>query len=403
MVKRFRASFVSAFSCCAIMSLFLAAIPQERLAAEETILASYHRNFIRASLAGKTGILLDAATDERAGEFIGELYEIALQYALSMGWLLRDDPEMISLVAVAARGAGIAGNTGSIESLWELFGVFQDSHTRVEILGALGTLGRGNHYVIAKLNEFLDGKNSAVRDGHSLANTFPVLQACIAALGALGDESSFPVLFFTMTAGHPQSIVQETLRAIDSIQGNHTAFLIQVIRTHPFPEKAVAFRLGAYNERLALAERAEITRTALEVSLDTDDPIANSLRYDAVTFLTRYRWSPAAPLALRNFYRVQTDYLSGAAPRGRLLEAITSLGVMDSTDAAQSLTLQLGLINSRTERTGEFDEDVILAIINALGELGDRVAFDHLLYISFLNYPDRVQASAREALNRLRW
>jgi len=402
-LKTFRADFISVFSCFALIGLFFAGFPQERLAAQETILESYHRNFIRASLAGKTGILLDAATDERAGEFIGELYEIALQYALVTGRLLRDDPEMISLVAVAARGAGIAGNTDSLESLWELLGIFQDSHTRVEILGALGILGVGNHQIIAKLNQFLYDINSAVRAGHSIDNTFPVLQACIAALGALGDESSFPFLFFTMTAGHPQGIIQETLRAIDSIQGNHTAFLIDVIRNNPFPEKAAAFRLGAYNQRLPLAERAEITRAALEVSLDADDPVANSLRYDAITFLTRYRWSPAAPLALRNFYRVQTGYLSGYVPRERLLEAITSLGVMDSTDAAQSLTLQLGLINSRTERTGEFEEDIILAIINALGELGDRVAFDHLLYISFLNYPDRVQASAREALNRLRW
>ena len=399
-MKKFRAGFVSVFL---LTGLFFIGFSQARLAADETILASYHRNFIRASLAGKTGLLLDAATDERAGEFIGELYEIALQYALSMGWLLRDDSEMISLVAVAARGAGTAGHTASIESLWELFGIFHDSHTRVEILGALGSLGAGNAQVVTKLNQFLDDKNSAVRAGYSLDNTFPVLQACIVALGALGDDSSFPFLFFTMTAGHPQSIIQETLRAIDSIQGNHTDFLIEVIRNNPFSEKAAAFRLGAYNERLTLPERAEITRTALEVSLDSDDPIANSLRYDAITFLTRYRWSPAAPLALRNFYRVQTDYLSGAAPRERLLEAIASLGVMESTEAAQSLTLQLGLINSRTERTGEFEEDVILAIINALGELGDRVAIDHLLYISFLNYPDRVQASAREALNRLRW
>ena len=399
----FRIGFASAIACFVLTGIFLTGFPQTRLAADESILASYHRNFIRASLAGKTGILLDAATDERAGEFIGELYEIALQYALSMGQLLRDDPEMVSMVAVAARGAGIAGNTDSIESLWELFGIFLDSHTRVEILGALGSLGRENRQVVAKLNQFLDEKNSAVRAGLTIDTAFPVLQACIAALGLLEDESSFPFLFAAMTAGHPQGIIQETLRAIDSIQGNHTAFLIDVIRNNPFPEKAVAFRLGAYNERLAMAERAEITRTALEVSLDADDPVANSLRYDAVTFLTRYRWSPAAPLALRNFYRVQTNYLDGTAPRARLLEAIASLGVMDSTEAAQSLTLQLGLINSRTERTGEFEEDIVLAIINALGELGDRVAFDHLLYISFLNYPDRVQASAREALNRLRW
>jgi hypothetical protein len=76
---------------------------------------------------------------------------------------------------------------------------------------------------------------------------------------------------------------------------------------------------------------------------------------------------------------------------------------MGNSDAALALALQLGFFNSQTQRTGEFDEAIILAIINALGELGDKAAFDSLLYVSYLNYPDRIQASARDALNRLRW
>ena len=395
-MKTFRTGLIAAFLLAGLFSAW-------KLAAEEAILASYKRNFIRASLSAKTGILIDAATDDRAGEFIGELYEIALQFALANGRFLRDDPEMISLVTVAARGAGTAGNADSIKSLWELFGIFQDAHTRVEILGALGVLGRGDRQVIANLNQLLDGKNRSFRAGRSLDNAYPVLRACIAALGSLGDDSSFPVLFAAMTSGYPQAIVQETLRALNALPNIDKGFLLDVIRNNPFNEKAVAFRLGAYNERLSPAERAEIARTALEVSLYAYGPAEDALRYDAVTVLTRLGWSPAAPLALRNFYRVQTDFLSGASSRERLLEAIASLGVMDSREAAQTLTLQLGLINSRTERTGEFDEAITLAIINALGELGDQVAFDHLLYISFLNYPDRIQASAREALNRLRW
>ena len=400
-MKTLRAGFVNAFSCFFFFCLLSAAFPEKRLAAQEGILASYHRNFMRASLGGKTGILLDAATDERAAEFIGYLYEIALQFALANGPLLRDDPEMISLVVAAARGAGTAGNTDSTASLWELFAIFEDPHPRAEILGALGVLGRGNAEVVANLNRLLEDKNRAFRAGNNVNQI--VLRACIAALGQLGDESSFPFLFSTMTAGYPQVIIQETLRALESIQGNHTAYLLNIIRNNSFPEKTIAFRLGAYNERLSVAERAEIARTALEVSLDAYGATANSLRYDAITVLTRLNWTPAASLALRNFYRVQTDFLSGAAPRERFLEAIACLAVMESTEAAQSLTLQLAFINSQTERTGEYDEDVILAIISALGELGDQVAFDHLLYISFLNYPDRIQASAREALNRLRW
>ena len=76
---------------------------------------------------------------------------------------------------------------------------------------------------------------------------------------------------------------------------------------------------------------------------------------------------------------------------------------MSSSEAAQVLALQLGFINSRTEKTGLYDEAIILAIINSLGELADKSAFDNLLYIGYLNYPDKIQSAAREALARLKW
>jgi len=67
------------------------------------------------------------------------------------------------------------------------------------------------------------------------------------------------------------------------------------------------------------------------------------------------------------------------------------------------LGLQLGLINIRTERTGLFDSEVTLAIVQALGHIGDNAVFDHLLHISNLSYPEYIQAAAREAIDNLKW
>jgi len=402
-----------------------AVTPNAGLYAQESILSSYERNFIRASLSAKTGILTDAATDGRAKEFIGDLYQFALRFALDNSEHLRNDPDMIALIGTAARGAGTSGNTASVNTLWDLFLVYPNSYSRVEILGALGSLGKGNPLVVRNLNQFLNEQNISYRErttgqpGQSynsfgagqaaFSPDYSVLSACIAALGALGDDSSFPFLFSTMTAGYPQAVTQETLKALDSIQGNYKNYLVDIIMRNPFPEKAAAFRIGAYNEKLSPADRGEIAQTALEVSLNalsSDGALSSaesSLRYDAVTVLTRLKWNPAAPLAIRNFYQVRSDYDQGHSPKERLVEAIACLGVMGSAEAAQALALQLGYFNSQTENTGEYDEAVILALINALGELGDKAAFDYLLYISYLNYPDRIQAAAREALNRLKW
>ena len=402
--------------CTGLLVLIALSFSAAQLDAQESIRFSYERNFIRANLAAKSGILLDAATDERAGDFIGELYIFALQFALSNVEFLRDDPDMIILVATAARGAGVNGGNASVRILLDLFREYHDLYSRVEILGALGMLGKGNPQVVGALNQFLEGETNSFRRGNQAfsgqrfagagmdaSQDFTVLRACISALSMLGDGSSFPFLFSAMTAGYPQGVTQETLKALESIQGNYHDYLIDIIRRNPFPEKAAAFRIGAYNERLSFAERGEIAQTALEVSLNAYSSVGNSLRYDAITVLTRLRWTPAAPLAIRNFYLVQTDYTSGTVPKERLLEAIVCLGVMGSSDAAVALALQLGYLNSQTESTGEYDEAVILAIVNALGALGDKAAFDYLLYINYLNYSDRIQSAAREAMNRLKW
>ena len=388
------------FIFCMLLSFYPA-----RLSCQESILSSYERNFIRASLAEKPWVLRDAALDEKSGDFIGALSETALQFALANSRSLRNDPDMITLVAAAARGAGTGGNKASSKTLWELFRVFQDSYSRVEILGALAALGKGDAEVIGNLNRFLEESNNSFR--REGVQDFPVVRACVAALGVLGDSSSFPILFSAMTASYPQTVAQEILKALESIEGDFKDYLISVIRRNPLHEKAAAFRLGAYNEKLKAAERGELALAALEVSLNPSvagsGPMAASLRYDAITVLTRLQWSPASHLAVRNFYQVQRDYMSGAASRDRFLEAITCLGVMETSEAAQALALLLGYFNSLTEQLGEYDEAVILALINALGELGDKAAFDYLLYIGYLNYPDKIQASAREALNRLKW
>ena len=396
-----------------LIIFILAAFSPVKPYAQESIRSSYERSFIRASLAAKTGILYDAATDERAWEFIGDLYAFALQFALTNS-ILYDDPDMITLVGVAARGAAANGSRASVDTLLDLMDLYRDSYSKVEILNALGILGTGNQRVVESLNRFLDSENDLYRRDMTLSanysfygpessGSFTVIRACVSSLGMLGDPSSFPYLFSAMTAGYPPALTTEIQKALESIRGNLKDYLIEIIRQNPFPEKIIAFRIGAFNENLVFAERGELAQIALEVSLNTFAPPDNSLRYEAITALTRLKWTPAAPLAIRNFYLVQTDYNAGTVPRERLLEAIECLGFMSSSEAAKALALQLGYLNSADGARETRDEAIVLAIINALGELGDKAAFDSLLYINYLNYPEEIQAAAREALNRLKW
>ena len=48
-------------------------------------------------------------------------------------------------------------------------------------------------------------------------------------------------------------------------------------------------------------------------------------------------------------------------------------------------------------------KSVVLALISALGELGDKTSFDALLYVTYLSYPPEVVDEAKKSLAALNW
>ena len=55
------------------------------------------------------------------------------------------------------------------------------------------------------------------------------------------------------------------------------------------------------------------------------------------------------------------------------------------------------------EEENEVNDEIILAVINALGAIGDKTAFDSLLAVSYLDYNDQILQAARKALSGLRF
>jgi HEAT repeat protein len=375
--------------------------------AQEPILVSYKRNFLRAGLADKDNVLRDAATDEKAPEFIGELHEFALNFILQNMDILQNDADFTALTITVIRGLSSSGRRTAADNMWQVFSRFRDTLIRVEAVNALAVLGKGNAKAAENLNQYLVNQNSRFRSG--IPPEYPILSACIRALGAIGDGSSFPALFSALISGYPEAVTREAAFALDEIPGNFRQYLIDVIRRNPPAEKLAAFNLASGNRKFTDAERAEVAAIALETGLEffagnrNEEAAAAEMRYAAVRFLRDLRWTSATSLVVKHFYRVQQDYGNGLASREQLAEAIACLGAMGSSEAAQVLALHLGFLNSRMERNGEYDDAVTLGAIQALGVIGDKIAFDYLLYISYLPYPEPIQNAAKEALNRLKW
>ena len=372
---------------------------------DSQVLQTYKQQFSRVDLPGKMQILESAAYDKTLGDSTGQFYQYALQFALDNSQLLKNDPDMIKITGIAANGLGSSGYSENLDVLWELFLEYQDSSAGAEILITLGKLGKGNRRIIDDINNYLIERNSMYSLGESV--NYAIISACIAAVMELGDSSSYPALFAVMCADYPEIIAFEAQEAFELLTGNFKQFLLDVIEKNPPAEKFIAFKAGMNSNKLSLPERGQIAELALERSFafsnGEDDADLSDMRYAAVLALTPLRWTGAGALAVRHYYRVQADFQRDMVPKERFLEAIALMGAAGNSDAALALGLQLSLINARTERTGEFDAEITLAIVQALGLIGDKAAFDHLFHISDLSYPENIQAAAREAIDRLKW
>jgi HEAT repeat protein len=388
---------------CGLLAVFLG----QGLGGQESILNSYQRNFMRGSLSTKADILRDAATDDRAPEFIGQFYDYVLNFALRNADILRDDPDLITITVIAVRGAGSSAYKASIDTLWKIFSAFRDPQTRSNTLETLAVLGKGNIEVVENLNQYLANQNNLYRSGMHL--DFVTLSACINALANLGDSSSFPVLFSALAAGYPDNISREISGALERINGDYAGFLLSVIQKNPVQEKLTALRAGLASGKISFPERGDLAISALETTIDipttnSDKGIAvSALKSLAAKTLADLKLTRATPVMVRYFYQVQEDYQVKLAPKDRLIEATLWLGDIGSSEAAQALALQLGFCNSQTERTGEYDEETVLALVTALGNTGDKIAFDYLLYVGYLAYPENIQSAARDSLGRLKW
>jgi hypothetical protein len=374
---------------------------------QDSSLWSYEQRFTRAGIAAKADILREAAADRRAAPYLGALYEFALKFISGRTGILKDDPDMIRLLNIAAQGAAHTGHQKSLDTLWAIFSDCGDSQIRTDLLGVLGILGKGNSQAVQNLNQYLDSQNELFRSATE-TDYRPALTA-VAALVRLGDPSSFPVLFAATVEPSPEALAREAAAALETIPGNHKAFLLERILKGPPAEKKAAIAVVARGGRFSPAERGQLAEAALEQGLTYfpgsagENAQLSETRYASALILTELRWTQGSDPAIRHFYRVQADFQQGDAPRERFFEAVACLAVMDSPDAALALGLQLGLLNARTEQTGEYDQDIILAVVQALGTIGDKSAFDYLDYISYLEYPEHIEAAAKEALSRLRW
>jgi HEAT repeat protein len=350
-------------------------------------------------------IIQDAGNSGYSG--LGPLYRQAIDYVLDNFTLIGTDQRFRQLAVLAVDQLESTGYTEGKYSVWTLFDTDEDTGVRISCLSALGTLAQGDEEIIEYMNRWLQNQNTVFQSG-KVPDVY-VISAAVRALGVLGDQSSFPVLFTTMTVGYTDDISRAARESLFRLDGELKDGMIGVLKQSDLAEKKLALATSLETDRLSQKEKGEIAQFAMDVGLHTaavDNPsrqIARDMRYIAARALTERRWASATDLAIEHFDTVLLEYDRGLTDKRRVVEAIDCLGAMGTHEGAVRLTQYLVLLNSYTERLQEFDNIIVLAVIENLGSLGDKSAFDDLLYAQYLSYSSEVKKAARDALENLKW
>jgi len=331
----------------------------------------------------------------------------AVEFVANNAALIPTDARFNQLAGIAAEQIGVVNYTAAKDSVWKLFAVTADTQTLSKAAQSLGIVGVGDPDTILNLNRWVDSQNSIFASGKT--PDLAVVAAAFKALGNLGDPSSFPLLFSAMNLGYPDAVAKIARDALLSLKGDFQQMLGDVVRARPLPEKKLALQMALDSDKLNDDQKSSVAEIALDIGLHSGSPDASGkttlrdIRYAAAAALAARKWSHAAPFMIEHLDQAIGEFDKGLVDRNHLLDAITELGAMNTHEAAVRLTQFLVLINSYTEKGKAYDDQVVFQVLTNLGTLGDKVAFDDLMYTQYLNYSTTVKKAARAALDKLKW
>ena len=107
---------------------------------------------------------------------------------------------------------------------------------------------------------------------------------------------------------------------------------------------------------------------------------------------------------MRFYEKSKTKYESKEVTEEQFVQVVLGLKNTVPLKAVSLLCEHLSQLNKMMEQNEQsVSENLVFSIIQTLGAIGDKNAFDSLLAVTYYNYSDTVISSARDALARLKW
>lgn len=381
---------------CLLCSFSAVALSQDQL-------LSLRRDFISAGIDVKLVIL--RSTLESDDESLIPLYKDAVEYIKNSYSILKNDTRLLNIGIIAVSKLGEFGELKSAPNIRYLFSTVENEDFQIACLRSLSKLVKND-------SAFIDYLNSLYEDGLSdlvSGKTFNInlLTVYAEVLGNFADPSSFNVLFNTLFYPVSTNLKNTVKTALNNISFNYFDEILAKTGQKNIQYIWTLYLLAKENKRIESADLGKITELVIDYGLKNlkgyDFQDAENLIAETLPVLSELKWSKASPQVNKFFYYAQS--LRKSTDRGNelLISIIDCMGNLGTIECSQNLSIFLGVLNSETEKTKQYDEPLVLSVITALRKLGDKTAFDYLLYVEYLNYSETVKQASRDAIEELKW
>ncbi|SFI55447.1 hypothetical protein SAMN04487775_102348 [Treponema bryantii] len=364
--------------------------------------------FIKGNIADKTSAVREAEAGE--AEWISDQ---AVAFCLENKQLLGNDRELDGLAVAAilsyspdtVKRYSDSQKQKLTDNFISLFTEFNKSSTvQIAVISRITALkdSVATASFTALFNSYL--KTTDVKSADS-----GVFKACIAALESIGNEESFKILYGFLNdsaySGYKKEIEKTTIALIPNAMDE----VIGLIKGADFKKIVSIFDLVQKNTQISKKNLCEISENVLSESILLVDNSSGTsqdnikVQLSALNILSENYWTRASNVALSYFDLSKKLYEKKNMNEEQLKTVITSLRNLAPLDAVAPLISYLEELNARTENGSPVSSEIALAVINTLGAIGNKDAFDSLLAVTYLNYEESVLTAAREALSGLRW
>ena len=365
------------------------------------------KKFIKGNLSDKTAIVKQAPINE-----VVELATDAIDFSINNKEILGDDKELavLAVVGVTMLPQSYFESIDDVKKaeitnkFLTLFNIFKDDAVRIAVLNKLSNVNIPTEEFTIALNEIMLGD-----DIISANKNF--IKTVINTLGIIGDSNSFDILYNLLNNNTWSYYVNDIENALGPIAQKSSKNVIDLIKKGNIADCRRIFDLIQKNEKNSQFFKTEVAENVLAQTIyivgttSFDDKELVSLQLDSIRVLTKYKWTRAARTMVAFFDVAVSEYEAKQMSHTEFIEVIKGVSVIVPIDAVSICSNCLVGMNKKKEsgKFSESDEKVVLALISALGAIGDKAAFDSLLAVTYYNYSDNVITAARNALARLKW